>query len=356
MADINELDFSFAQPTGNPYGNFGKPVRLFEGYREWSKTPQASELEEAAHTTSDFATYLSAVIRKRFYDVYRAAASDWRRYSSTHNMTDFRPENLVGLTEFSDLLEVMEEEDYKYGTVGQMTGPQLELRTYGRLLQISRKAMINDDLGKLAMLPDAMARAAARTLQNKVLSMLTTAQTAYDGNPFFDAGTHGNAGTGALAEATLQTAILALLGQTNQNGDPLAISESDMELVVPIGLKFTAARIVNSAVVEQSAAGTGTINVLQQAVRVHTERLLTDQTDWYLHSRIEGSDAAPVNTAFLNGQQEPAMFQKTTMQQLGGGAYDPYNLEVDSIDWKIRHDWGVVPGEYRLIYKATVAG
>jgi len=348
-----DLDFSFVSPADNPYGLVGRPSLLFEGYNEWKAGDQAAELREAAHTTSDFGVYLSAVVRKRFFDAYASRTTDWRRYAQIESVPDFRTETLVGLTEFSDLLEVEEENEYKYGTMGERSGPTIQLRTFGRLMQISRKLMINDDLGRLARVPAAMAQAAARTLEQDVLDVLITNPATYDGIAMFHA-SHGNLGSTALSEDSLQAAVLAVMAQTNEDGKPLDIDMNSIELVVPTALMFTAKRILNSVAVGQTT-GQGTDNVMKDVVSLYIEPKLTDANDWYLRASINGSSASLAVVAFLNGKQTPDLLQKTTVQQLGSGAFDPYNLEVDSIDYKIRHDWGVTPGEYRVGFKAVVA-
>lgn len=350
------MDLELALPGDSPFGNVGRPLALFEGYKEWAATDEAVALQEAAHTTSDFATYLGAVVRKRFLDVFKARTTDWTQYAQKVNLSDFRATDAaVGLGEFSDLLEVAEEGEYKYGTMTDRSGPTVRLRTYGRLMQITRHVLVNDDLGRLQAIPTAMARAARRTLQDDVLSVLIDNPNAHDGNPFFHAGTHGNAGTSALSEAALQTAILAVLSQTNEEGKPLAVDMQSLELVVPTSLMFTARRILQSATVETTVAGQGNINTMQGIVKMRVEPLLPDQNDWFVFSSIEDSDAKPILLGLLNGNETPALMQKTTVQMLGGGAFDPYNLEVDSIDYKVRHDWGVQPGEWRTAYKSTVA-
>lgn len=352
-----ELDFGIAA-GGQPYGRIGRANTLFEAYLDWNENHEdAAQIREAAHTTSDFATYLGAVVRKRFFSAFKAKQLNWREYAQVVSVPDFRQETLVGLTEFSDLLEVEEEGEYKFGTLGQRSGPVVQLRTFGRLLKLSRKLMINDDMGRLMQAPAAMARAARRTLENSVLAVLESNPNTYDGNPLFDATTHGNASTSALAEASLQTAILAVLTQTNEDGDPLDIDLESIELVVPTSLMFTAKRILNSAVVAStSSAGMGSANVMENIVKLRVEPKLSDQTDWYLRAKINDSDASLIIVAFLNGRDTPELLQRTTVSQLGGGAYDPYQLEVDHLEYKVRHDWGVTPGEYRVGYKATVAG
>jgi hypothetical protein len=347
-----ELDIPLASDAG-AYGNMGRPVRFFEGYLDWHEnSEQAAELRESAHTTSDFATYLNGAVRKRFFDVYRALPLTWRQYARTVDVPDFKAEDvLVGLTEFSDLLEVPEEDEYKYGTIGEITGPTVQLRTYGRLMSIHRKVFINDDLGRIRTIPQAMARAAGRTLGKDVRSVLTANKVTYDGLPLFHA-SHNNLGSAALAETSLQAAITAMRKQTNQNGDRSAFVPRD--LIVPIELEFTARRLLQSAEINANS-GEGTTNIMRGIVNLIVDPMLTDANDWYLQGTIEGDDPAAIIVAFLNGKETPDLLQRTTVQQLGGGAFDPYNLEVDSLDWKIRHDWGVTPGEWRGMYKAVVA-
>jgi phage major head subunit gpT-like protein len=348
-----ELDIPMPADAG-AYGNIGRPVRFFEAYLDWNESSdQAAELREAAHTTSDFATYLNGATRKRFFDVYKALPLTWREYARTVDVPDFKAEDvLVGLTEFSDLLEVREEDEYKYGTIGQITGPTVQVRTYGRLMSIHRKVFINDDLGRIRTIPAAMARAAGRTLAKDVRGVLTTNPVTYDGQALFHAN-HGNLLSAALDEAGLQSAITAMRKQTNQNGDRSAFVPRD--LIVPIDLEFTARRLLQSAELNRTGDAQGTTNIMKGILNLIVDPQLVDANDWYVQGTIEGDDPAAIIVAFLNGKETPDLLQRTTVQQLGGGAFDPYALEVDSLDWKIRHDWGVTPGEWRGIIKSVVA-
>lgn len=349
---MDDLDFGFALEN-TPYGRYGRSNRLFEAYREWNEnSDDAKALREAAHTTSDFATYLSAVIRKRFYDVFAAAPTNWRQYTRQVDVPDFKPETLVGLGQFSPLQRVDEEGEYTYGTLGEIVGPQVAVHTYGRLMQIHRYVFINDDLGKIRTIPQAMALSAGLTLLTDVMNVLVNNPNTYDGYPLFDSAHHGNLGTDALDEDSLEAGLMAIQKQTNQNGRRAMFKATD--LVVPVDLQFAAARILNSTLLGV-VDGTGTTNVLKGIVNLIVEPYLLDPNDWYLQGAIPGDDPALIVVSFLNGNDTPDLLQRTTVQQMGGGAYDPYKLEVDSVDWKVRHDWGVTPGEWRAGYKAAVA-
>ena len=348
------LDFSHELNKGEGrWGNVGHPVAVFEAYLEWDeKDPTAKELREAAHTTSDFATYLDASIRKRFFEAYREYRTNWRQYVSTMPLSDFKEVTHTGLSELDDLEVVEEENEYKRSAMGELPGPVIQLRTFGKLLAISRQTLINDDFGKMREAPTKMARAAARTLAKDVISILEGNGTSYDGNPIYDAA-HGNLETDALSEAALQAAITNMRLQTNQNGEPTELEPND--LIVPVGLEFTARRLLESSRIE-APEGEGVANLTANIVNLIVEKRLTDPNDWYLQARIDGTDELPgILAGFLNGMEEPQMLRRTEAQMMGAGAFDPYRMDIDHVEWKIRHDWDIAPGEWRAVHKNAVA-
>ena len=83
-----ELDFGIGQ--NGPYGLVNKPIGLFEAYKEWHEAAGDDvQLLEAAHTTSDFATYLGGVVRKRFFTAFKAKTTNWRDYAQVVSVPDF---------------------------------------------------------------------------------------------------------------------------------------------------------------------------------------------------------------------------------------------------------------------------
>ena len=57
----------------------------------------------------------------------------------------------------------------------------LSLATYGNIFSVTRRAIINDDLSQLTTIPQAMGRAAARTVGNLVYLNLTANSEFTDG-------------------------------------------------------------------------------------------------------------------------------------------------------------------------------
>jgi hypothetical protein len=82
---------------------------------------------------------------------------------------------------------------------------------------------------------------------------------------------------------------------------------------------------------------------------------LSDANDWYLFADPARVPAFAVG--FLNGQEQPQVFLKNpeVRTALGGGGQDPYTFELDSIDFKVRMDFGVAAVDPRGAYRSVVA-
>jgi hypothetical protein len=336
------------------YGDYGRPVKLFEGYLQWRDTDEAEELRESG-SSSDFATYMSDKATKRLMWSYNEQPANWRRYTRIYSVSDFKPIHFVRLTEMQDLLEFHEGGEYKDSEIAEIVGPSLTVKTFGRLFSLTRKAIINDDLNQLRDGPAAMGRAAARTLNRHVVSQLEVnsgaGPTAYDGKNLFHTD-HSNLLTSALSETSLAEAITKLRTQTDPNGLRIALRPS--VLVIPPGLEFTIRKILNSDQIPQPGTGVGNLNVVRNIVDYVVEDYLTDSNDWYLFANPE--EAPGIGVGFLNGKDTPDIMLRDPGMRLVLGGSDPYTMEFDTIYWKIRHDWGTGVFDWRGIVKSQVVG
>jgi len=355
--------------VGVGYGNLGKPVLVYEGFREWIDTPEALEVREAGSTT-DFAYYLDTIIRKVFFDRYQRAESGWRKFAKTMSVSDYREITSVSLSGMPLLLKVGEGGEYKDSPLDEIPGPKIKIEKFGRLFSLTREVFINDDLNRLNDVPSMMAEAAVTSINvNVVQSVLENPGNAYDGNPFFDNTTHGNAITDALSEIGLQNAITKLRQQKDDKGYRINVRPG--MLVVPVELEFIAARILNSTEVhiQGGTAATpamgstplysaGNANTVRGIVDYWVEPYLTDANDWYLFADPNAAGARPaMQVAFLNGQETPQVMLKNPEVRLllgGAGNSDPYTMLYDEIWWKVRYEWAARMWEWRSAVKATV--
>jgi hypothetical protein len=332
-----------------------REVKMFEGYLAWRDSDRGVDLREAGYST-DFATYSSALITKRLMQVYTETPAVWDQYSVTYNVPDFKPLNFVGLTEGEDLLPYTEGGEYKDSKLAERTGVTLTVTTYGRLFSISRKALINDDLGLLRDVPGRMGRSAARTLSKAVVKTLESNANAYDGTATFHAD-HNNLVSDALSEAGLGAAALKFNGMRDDNNNPITLIPR--LLVITGANEITARRILQSTnvVIQGSgstpAYGQGSANVLQGYVPYAIERYLTDTNDWYLFA--DPAEAPVLAVGFLNGATAPQIMLKDPGMRDVLGGNDPYSMEFDEIAYKVRHEWGTALTDWRGCVKASVS-
>ena len=200
-----------------------------------SVTGMADEqiLRAAMHTTSDFSNLLTGVGNRTLMAPYQAAQSPLKRMARQALMSDFRTGSRLKLGEVGQLQEVTEAGEIKSTTRGE-AAESYALKTYGSTFALSRKAMINDDLGALRDWGIAAGRAAAETEAAALWSLL--AQSSYagpimgeDGKRLFHAD-HGNlaASGAAIADTTLSDARLALRTMKGLDGKtPIAATNRD---------------------------------------------------------------------------------------------------------------------------------
>lgn len=289
------------------------------------------EIAKRAITSNsgDFPVLLEGTARRVLLANYEAAADTWRRFCSIGSVTDFREHKRLRLGTLSRLDKVNENGEYQNKKINDATAESISAETFGNIINITRKMIINDDLAGFTRLASMLGRASARSIELDVYAMFAensgNGPTMTDGQPLFDA-SHGNIGTGsALSVAGLDADRVLMAQQKDPDGnDFLDIRPS--VLVVPIGLGSTA-RVLNQAQFNPDDSGkyakpnvvVGLFNDIVDTPRLTgTARYLF--ADPALHPVFE--------VAFLNGVQSPFMESDEA-------------FDTDGRRWKIRMDYGV---------------
>ena len=294
----------------------------------------AFTMDAGAMTTGDFASVLANVMNKAALVGWEEAEETFGAWTRKGTLSDFKATKRVGVGVFAALPQVIEGADYTYGTVSDR-GENIALATYGKLLRISRQAIINDDLSVLGDIPRRMGRAAKRTVGNLVYAVLTGNPTMSDSVALFHA-THANlAGTtGAPSVATLSAAKAAMRIQSD-NGSALNIVPKYM--LVPAALEMTSRQLLGSAVDPTTNKGMAMNPVNNMAEIIVDARLdAASATAWYLAADPNAYDTLEV--AYLDGNDTPYLEQQT-------------QWTADGVEMKVRIDAGVAPLDYRTLYK-----
>lgn len=348
------------------YGDYGRPNQILEAYIEWRDL----RLEEA-DSKADFASWLWGAVNLSVWQGYTRIQSAWDRYSRIENLPDFRERRLRGLNNLTGFGYVGDHGEYVGMHRTDRGGPGLAVDTYGAVYEITRQAIMNDSAGDLLNRnPGDMGYAAGLFVSQAIIALLESNPNAFDGNPFFGSGGgHNNAGTAALSEDSIVDAISAMENQ--RDDDNFRIQVTPVSLVVPnarleliarrilrssqtgVNLQYTGAAGVGSAIFDK-----GTDNVVAGILpdnAIIREPFLTDATDWYLFADPVTTPALAVG--FLNGNRAPFVGLKDpTVRSALGAGMDPYSFELDSVEFKVRQDFGVAVVDWRGAYKATVAG
>ena len=237
-------------------------------------------LTRAMHTTSDFPNLLTSTGNRILMPAYQAAESPLKRLARQRTADDFRPISLVKLGEFGKLQRVTEAGEIKALSTGEAT-EGLQLETFGGIFSLSRKALVNDDLGAFARWAGMMGTAAAETEADQLVAILNEANglgpIMGDGKRLFHVD-HGNlAATGeALAVDPLSGARLALRRQKGLDGVS-PISATPKFLLVPPELETAAEKLL----AELAAATVNDQNPFSGKLTLLVEPRLTE-TAWYV--------------------------------------------------------------------------
>jgi hypothetical protein len=147
-----------------------------------------------AHTTSDFPNLLTGTGNRVLLGAFQAAPNPLKTLARQALISDFRPKTAIKLGAMGKLPKVNEKGELKNTTRAEAK-ESYSLDTFGEIFSLSRKAIINDDLGAFNDWSVAMGRAAAETEADQLVTLLTVNGGAGpemdDGHPLFHS-THGN--------------------------------------------------------------------------------------------------------------------------------------------------------------------
>ena len=295
------------------------------------------EMVAAAFTqsTSDFPILLENAMHRTLQQAYAAAADTWRRFCAVGSVSDFRDHPRYRLAALQNLQALNELGEFQNATISDGEKARVRIGTKGLIINLSRQAIINDDLGSFVGLSAQLGRASARTIESDVYALLALnaglGPVMDDGNTLFHA-SHGNIGTGAALSQDSVDSDRVLMTQQKEPGgkDYLALQPSI--LLVPAGLRAKAIE-VNGAefneTVNKNDRKPNTVRGLYSDI-VDSPRISGTRR----YSFAAPTDAPVLEVDFLDGNEQPFLEQEA-------------GFSVDGNRFKVRHDFGVSVVDYR---------
>jgi hypothetical protein len=261
----------------------------------------------AASSTIDIGGILSNVANKFLLDGFFSVERTWRNICAIRSVTDFKTVTSYRLIGKDQYEQVQPGGEIKQGTLGQEVYTN-KADTYGLVLSIDRRDIINDDLNAITTVPRKLGRGSGLKINDVFwTTFMNNAAFFAVGNKNYVAGADT-----ALSIDGLTKADVAFNDQVDNDGKPIGIMPAI--ILVPTALNAIGTQLYKSLEIRDNMANAkGPIgNPHVGRFRVEVSRYLANAQytgnsakAWYLLA--EPVDLPVIEMAFLNGQESPTI-------------------------------------------------
>lgn len=289
------------------------------------------ELVGRAMTTSDLPAIFANVMNKSLRAGYESAPRTFVGVFRQTSNADFKQIQRTQLSGAPALAKVNEHGEFEYGKLTDAK-EVYALSTYGKILAMTRQAVINDDLDALTRIPSLFGRAAADLESDLVWAIFNANPNMADGNALFSTA-HGNlAGAGTVIDVkSVGAAKKAMRMQKGLEGR--LINVMPRHLIVPADQETSAEQYLNGVIYAAK-----TVDTVPQGMRnlnLVVEPRLTDTT-WHLaadHNQVD-----TIEYCYLQGAQ--GVYIETRE-----------GFNIDGVEVKARHDFAAKAIDWRGMYR-----
>jgi hypothetical protein len=264
------------------------------------------QINATGFSTIDISTILSNVANKFLMEGWNAVDMTPMQISAVRPVNDFKAITTVSLTGDLSFEKLGASGEIKHGTIGEETYSN-QADTYAKMLAITRKDIINDDLGALTAIPRRLGRGAALKLNDIFWTAFL------DNSAFFTSGRNNvNTGVADMTIGGLTATETIFMDQTDPDGKPLGIMPSI--LLVPTALKAAAIALTDSQsqLITGASATLSNVNVFRGRFLVASSPYMSNTSytgysasAWYMLA--SPSDLPVIEIAALNGRVEPVV-------------------------------------------------
>jgi hypothetical protein len=297
-------------------------------------------LQSRSMSTSDFPSILANVANKRMrlgYEENIGTYKIWARQAA--NALNFKPISVTQLSGAPDLLKVSEHGEFQYGQMSD-GAETYALLTYGRMVSLTRQALVNDELRAFDVALAGFGGAAARLENRTVYAQLTANAAMSDGAPLFG-GAHKNVGTGSTSALQLSSLASMRSSMRQQHGrQSEELNISPRYLIVPAALEQAAYQLTSANYVP---ARSSDVNEFRQGGRASLEPVVepildnVSSTAWYAAASSGQIDT--VEYCYLDGAEGPVLEARQ-------------DFLMDGVTMKCRLDFAAKAIDFRGLYMA----
>ncbi len=290
--------------------------------------------ERAFMATSDLPVILSNVANKSLRTAYEAAPRTFTNWARRTTAPDFKTINRIFMSDAPKLEKVTENGEFKRGVVSE--GKETyQLATVGKVIGLTRQAIVNDDMSAFTRIPAMFATAAANYESDIVYAILTANAALADGSALFHAANHANlTSTGTVIDIT-SLGVARKLMRLQKTPQSVVMNLSPRYLIVPAALETLAWQFTNPPIFPTQPSSANPF--LGELVTVVEGRLdAASATAWYL-----AADPMQIDTieyCYLEGNE--GVYIETRQ-----------GFDVDGMEIKARLDFAAKAIDFRGLYK-----
>lgn len=281
-----------------------------------------------AFSTVNLSGILSNTANKAMLASYLAVGATWNRIAAVRSHSDFKVNTLYRMDADGAFKKVGSSGELKLSSFSE-TSFTKKLDTFGTIISLTRRDMVNDDLGAFLQIAQQLGRMAAIRIEEAVYVLLlgsinSTLFTTGNGNYL--------TGAGVLSLTSLAALAAKFNDQVDSQGKPVLIQPR--VLLVGSAIKTTAENLYNETVI----VGSTTADKLQPARNPHVGLYEPVSSPYINNTRIRDQDGvalsgqtatgfglfadpaerAALGVAFLNGAQTPTIqSSEVDFRQLG---------------------------------------
>ena len=284
----------------------GYQGRTFRDSREALRYAFGDQVQ-AGFSTVDIGGILSNVANKFLLEGFYSVERVWRSICAVRNVPDFKTVTSYRLIGKDQYEIVAPGGELKHGTLGNESYTN-KADTYGLMLTIDRRDIINDDLGAITLVPRKLGRGSGLKINDVFWScFLNNASFFTSGNKNYQTGTDT-----VLSIDGLTKAEVAFMDQVDSDGKPIGVMPAIV--LVPTALSAIGTQLYKALEIRDTTASTKypVANPHVGKFRVEVGRYLANATyagasakAWYLLA--EPADLPVIEVAFLNGQEAPVI-------------------------------------------------
>ena len=355
-------------PVANKLSDTGRHFRgmsLLDMAREFAERDKPGQTrgmypgeiaQRSLQSTSDFPLTLANVTGKVLRQGYQASPRTFLPLGRRQDLPDFKPAFLIKVGDAPALLAVTENSEFKRGAMGE--GQEtISLKTYGRVVGMSRQMIVNDSLGAFTKIPEAFGVQSSNLESDIVWAMiLSNPVMLTDGVTLFNTA-HKNIATGANSALYTSTAgpppvitpnaaaitagRIAMSKQLGDGDTPSPLNLRPKFIAIPPELETITAQILGPGL-NANVQGQVVPDFIRDILPVEEPRLSTgvrgiqgSATAFYLFA-----DPGQIDTfvySYLEGQDGPYVESRT-------------GFDVDGMEIKVRHDFAASAIEPRAMF------